>query len=233
MSDLGVQLAECLASKAGVAVLGLHDDATDLTKFGLLPDVYTYDDGIEAASWADLIILCGSYEEGHDYLSLPGMRRHLRGKVVLQLANGTPQEAAHAAALVRQHGASYLDGCLLSDPKRRVFGGGGSCVMVSGDKAAWHRYSHVITAAAPAAFYGGKAPEHANAVSVAICAFMSSVYMVRFSLVFAVPSVANCILACELHIGISSCLRLQPEPATGLTAVPSATCVVRGLLYRL
>jgi 3-hydroxyisobutyrate dehydrogenase-like beta-hydroxyacid dehydrogenase len=67
----------------------------------------------DAAAWADLIILCGSYEEGQQFLRGQDVARALRGKCVLHLANGTPQEAEATAAILQKLGVQYLDACLL------------------------------------------------------------------------------------------------------------------------
>ena len=186
----------------------------------------------DACTWAELIILCGTYEDGRTFLDAPGVSQLLKGKTVLHLSNGVPQEASVASRWARQHGAAYLDACLLvrslsfaavlgtqnatakriqharcmysryvfcssfialklvshllkpvhvlqSQASSGVFGSRGASLMVCGDKDAWARYKDVVHVAAPAAFYGGRAPERANAVNVAICAFMTSVYMVR------------------------------------------------------
>ena len=64
-----------------------------------------------------------------------------------------------------------------SESRSQTFGGRGTSLMVCGDKSAWIEFQSVVQAAAPSAFYGGRVPEQANAVGVAICAFMTSVYM--------------------------------------------------------
>jgi 3-hydroxyisobutyrate dehydrogenase-like beta-hydroxyacid dehydrogenase len=70
----------------------------------------------EACAWADLIVLCGTYDQSAQWLHHSGLARHLKGKTVLQLSNGTPQEAVGLAASVRSHKAHYLDACLLVCP---------------------------------------------------------------------------------------------------------------------
>jgi NAD binding domain of 6-phosphogluconate dehydrogenase len=200
MSDLGQQLAQCFTSKAGSVSLGVHDPEGSAQKLSLLPGVTSHANVAEAASWADLVIFCGSYEEGHSFLSTASMHRRLHGKCVLQLSNGTPQEAASTAAFVKRLGGKYLDACLLSEARSQIFGCKGTSLMVCGDKAAWSQYRDVITAAAPSAFYGGKVAEHANAVGVAICTFMTAVYMVRSSLSTPCLLSTDCILVCCISV---------------------------------
>lgn len=73
----------------------------------------------DAATWSELVILCGSYEEAGEFLAAKGVKRALRGKCVLNLANGTPQEAEATAACAKRAGARYLDACLLVRPPCR------------------------------------------------------------------------------------------------------------------
>lgn len=67
----------------------------------------------DACQWAELVILCGTYEDGQVFFDAPGARRLLAGKTVLHLSNGGPQEASAAMQMARQCGAAYLDACLL------------------------------------------------------------------------------------------------------------------------
>ena len=204
-----------------------------LNPLSALQGLHTQASASDAAASSDLLILCGSYEEAGEFLGARGVKRSLRGKSVLNLANGTPQEAEATAAAAKRAGARYLDACLLvrhasatqgfsasnalarahaccrpccghetactplpcmqalttgrrlfltavqSDGAENVFGSPGCSLMVSGDKSAWEDWQHVVLAAAPAAFYGGRRPSQANALGVALCTFMTSVYMVR------------------------------------------------------
>jgi hypothetical protein len=63
----------------------------------------------EACTWGALIFLCGSYEDSCDLLRDDSLHKHLKGKCVIQLASGTPEEAVIAAGLAKQAGVRYLD----------------------------------------------------------------------------------------------------------------------------
>jgi hypothetical protein len=76
--------------------------------------------------------------------------------------------------------ALLLDVGLQSDSTENVFGYQGTSLMVCGDKKAWEEWERVVLAIAPSAFYGGRKPAQANALGVALCTFMTSVYMVCF-----------------------------------------------------
>jgi hypothetical protein len=52
-------------------------------------------------------------------------------------------------------------------------------MMVCGDRKYWEEWEWIVLAIAPSAFYGGHKPAQANALGVALCTFMTSVYMVR------------------------------------------------------
>ena len=60
-----------------------------------------------------------------------------------------------------------------------ALGGKGASMLVCGDKEAWNQCKDVVKSVAPAAFFAGQLPEQANAIGIAICTFMTSVFMVR------------------------------------------------------
>lgn len=63
----------------------------------------------EVCSWSDVIFLCCSYEDTYAFLRTKSHHKALKGKCVLQLGSGTPEEAVMAAKLAKTAGAKYLD----------------------------------------------------------------------------------------------------------------------------
>lgn len=67
----------------------------------------------DACKWAQLLFFCCSYEECRQFLRSPGVNQALKGKCVVQLCSGTPEEANQMATWVQQLGATYLDAVIL------------------------------------------------------------------------------------------------------------------------
>jgi len=63
-----------------------------------------------------LVICLSNYEVSGTLLGQPGVAETLRGKTVVQLTTGTPQEARDAEAWAKQHEIFYLDGAIMSYP---------------------------------------------------------------------------------------------------------------------
>lgn len=66
----------------------------------------------DVCTWSDIIFLCGSYDDAYNFLRKQGRLKALKGKCVLQLVSGTPEEALTASKLAKSAGAKYLDAFL-------------------------------------------------------------------------------------------------------------------------
>lgn len=87
-----------------------------------------------AASPVTLICI-DNYEVSNAHLSQDDVVAVLPGRIIVQLSTGTPQEARDSAALMAQHGASYLDGAIMAYPGS--IGAPDSLILIGGDRAAF------------------------------------------------------------------------------------------------
>jgi 3-hydroxyisobutyrate dehydrogenase-like beta-hydroxyacid dehydrogenase len=85
-----------------------------------------------AVAGAPIVIACVT-----DYAATYAMLEasDLRGKLLVQLATGTPREARDASAWATARGAAYLDGAILAVPSQ--IGGPHSTIFVAGAEAAY------------------------------------------------------------------------------------------------
>lgn len=71
-----------------------------------------------AVEASELVVVCLlDYSTSNALLQAPDVTAKLRGKVVVQLATGTPREARDGETWANQHGIAYLDGAIISYPK--------------------------------------------------------------------------------------------------------------------
>lgn len=80
---------------------------------------------------AEAVVICvHDYRATHDILSDVAVKSALKGKLLLQLTTGSPQDARDMAALAARIGAGYLDGALQVAPEQ--MGQPDTTVLVSG-----------------------------------------------------------------------------------------------------
>ncbi|MGW6460885.1 NAD(P)-dependent oxidoreductase [Streptomyces sp. NPDC055078] len=91
----------------------------------------------EAVSASPLTLIClKDYESLHEVFGAAGDA--LRGRVLVNLSSGTPQEAHAAADWARERGAEYLDGAIMVPPT--LVGQPTSVFLYSGDRAVLDRH---------------------------------------------------------------------------------------------
>jgi len=145
------------ASKAApLAGLGLHVAQTVL----------------EAIYEADVIIVnINNYESTMQLLGHADLGSALRGKIIVQLTSGTPDEARAMGSWARQCGIQYLDGAIWSAP---MMIGTPECVLLySGSEELFERVKPVLLAFGPNTRFVGNEIGQASALDVAImCGFV-------------------------------------------------------------
>jgi len=102
-------------------------------------------DGVRCASElssairaSPVVMICiDNYATTRSMFDRPDIAPSLRGKVIVQLSSGTPQESSDAAEWAHAHGASYLDGAILAGPSN--IGTSDATILLSGDEAAHAR----------------------------------------------------------------------------------------------
>jgi 3-hydroxyisobutyrate dehydrogenase-like beta-hydroxyacid dehydrogenase len=97
----------------------------------------------EAIAASPLSVICISdYSATSDILQPEDVRRELRGRVVVQLSSGTPQEARESEAWMGDCGAEYLDGAILAFP--RTIGTPDAMILVSGPSSAFEKHRSTL-----------------------------------------------------------------------------------------
>ncbi|MCF7221365.1 NAD(P)-dependent oxidoreductase [Marilutibacter chinensis] len=130
----------------------------------------TANDPVEAVAASPIVIVCLS--------NYPAMREvlgrcdgTLAGRVVVQLGNGTPQDARDGAAWAESRGAHYLDGTILAWPSQ--IGGEHTVILASGSDDAFARARDALQALAGASAHTGTRVDEAAALGAATLAYLA------------------------------------------------------------
>ena len=127
-------------------------------------------DLLEALRNADIVIVnVLDYNATNEVLRQPEIEAALRGKVLVQLTTGTPDEAREMESWAQAHEIDYLDGALMSYPQD--IGQPKATVVYSGPEALFTRISPVLLAFGDNAMFVGKEIGHASAFDMAALAF--------------------------------------------------------------
>lgn len=100
----------------------------------------TVHQAIEAAEIT--IVNVTDYTASRALLREPEVKKALRGKLVVELSSGTPQEARAAAAWAQVQGALYLDGAILATPD--IIGSAAAKILVSGSPSAFSTHRETL-----------------------------------------------------------------------------------------
>jgi 3-hydroxyisobutyrate dehydrogenase-like beta-hydroxyacid dehydrogenase len=124
----------------------------------------------EAVGNAEIVIVnISNYESTHRLLRQPAAEAALRGKVVVQLSSGTPDEAREMESWARSHGIDYLDGAILGYPVD--IGSPRGTVLYSGPEELFLRVKPVLLAFGDNAIFAGKEIGQASATDIAVLSF--------------------------------------------------------------
>lgn len=140
--------------------------AEPLAKLGLrvAPSV------LGAVNEADVIVVnISNYDSTKQLLRHPQIESALRGKLLVQLTTGTPDEAREMESWTRRHAIEYLDGAILGNPmdigKPQVI------ALYSGSEELFNRVKPILLAFGDNATFVGKEIGHASALDMAALAF--------------------------------------------------------------
>ncbi|WP_372516322.1 NAD(P)-dependent oxidoreductase [Streptomyces noursei] len=107
----------------------------------------------EAIGASDVVIVCIlDYADVAPLLSDDGADAALKGKVVVNVTNGSPAEARELAERVAGLGADYLDGGIMAVPE--IIGAPQAVVLYSGAKDAFEAHREVLDAFAGSVYLG-------------------------------------------------------------------------------
>jgi len=127
---------------------------------------------LEAVGNADIVILSlNNYESANHLLRQPPIESALRGKVLVQLSSGTPDEAREMESWARPRGIDYLDGAILSYPAD--IGKPEATVLYSGPEELFTRVKPVLLAFGDNAMFAGKEIGQASATDIAALSFFT------------------------------------------------------------
>ena len=97
----------------------------------------------DAIAASDIIIVnVTDYAASQALLRDPKIAETLRGKLIVELSSGTPQEARQAARWAEAQGAHYLDGAILATPD--IIGSEAATILVSGPLAAFTAHQQTL-----------------------------------------------------------------------------------------
>jgi len=112
LGPMGIALARALRPKF---TLTLWNRTAERAKPLLNQGTLLAPDARAAVEASPVVLVCvADYAASRAILAQPGVSEALRGKVLVQLSTGTPQDAREAWAAADGH--AYLDGALLATP---------------------------------------------------------------------------------------------------------------------
>src|SRR5688572_8877645 len=99
----------------------------------------------DAVTGADIVIVnVNDYATGDSLLRSEGVASALSGKLLVQLASGSPRQARDVAAWAAQHGIRYLDGAIMATPD--LIGGPQSTILYAGEVGAFEEHKTTLLA---------------------------------------------------------------------------------------
>lgn len=129
------------------------------------------DDPAEALAASPVSIIClSNYAAMHEVLDRGGGET-LAGRVVVQLGNGTPQDARDAAGWAASRGVHYLDGTILAWPGQ--IGGKETVILVSGAESAYAHARPALQALGGGAAHTGTRIDEAASLAAAALAYLA------------------------------------------------------------
>jgi len=129
-------------------------------------------DSSSAIATTDLIVICLlDYPSVRAVLDAAGAT--LRGKTILNLTNGTPEQALGLAAWAEAEGADYLDGGIMAIPP--MIGRPETLILTSGSAAA-QATAHDVLASFGSSRYLGGDPGHAALYDLALLTAMYGMF---------------------------------------------------------
>jgi 3-hydroxyisobutyrate dehydrogenase-like beta-hydroxyacid dehydrogenase len=125
---------------------------------------------LEAVRNADIIFInISNYDSTEQLLRHTEIEPALRGKTIVQLTTGTPDEAREMEFWARPRGIEYLDGAILGNPSD--VGKPQALLLYSGSEELFNRLKPLLLAFGDNAMFVGKEIGHASALDMAALAF--------------------------------------------------------------
>lgn len=129
-------------------------------------------DAAAAVAASPVIVICvHDYKAATEIFDTAVVKNVLRGKVLIQLTSGSPQEAQESEVWAHQQGAAYLDGAIQAAPSQ--MGRPDTPIFVSGAEDAYRQSEAVFQVFGGRVSYFG---EQAGAASAIDLASLSAIY---------------------------------------------------------
>ena len=166
LGPMGIALARALQSKYTLTVWNrTAERAEPILNQGtaLAPDA------LSAFAASPVVLMCvADYAAARSILAMPGVADALRGRVLVQLSTGTPQDARDAWAAAS--GVAYLDGALLATPSQ--IGRTDTPLLISGEERSLAACRPVLETIAGNILYKGEPIGNAAAWDLATLSCM-------------------------------------------------------------
>ena len=131
---------------------------------------------LEAVGDAEIVIVnINNYESTNQLLRQKAIESALRGKVLVQLSSGTPDEAREMESWARPRGINYLDGAIINYPVD--IGKPQGTVLYSGPDELFNRVKPVLLAFGDNAMFVGKEIGQASATDIAALSFCMGAFL--------------------------------------------------------
>ena len=169
LGKMGSALAQCFIDK-GVSTTVWNRSASKAERFADTATIAS--SSAEACAASDIVVTCVSnYANADTILHASDTTKALKGKLLVQLTSGSPNDARICDAWAKENGIDYLDAAILGYPSG--VGGPGAVVFYSGDKAHWNTHQQTLSLLAGSSRYVGEAIGAAAAVD---CAILETLY---------------------------------------------------------
>ncbi|HVF17935.1 MAG TPA: NAD(P)-binding domain-containing protein, partial [Steroidobacteraceae bacterium] len=117
-----------------------------------------------------IVVILNDYATARDVLESSAGTGGLRGKILVQMASGSPKQARDLQAWASQHDAHYLDGAIMATPD--LMGTPDAAVLYSGDADVFDRCRPTLAALGGNVAYVGHDAGHASALDSALLVVM-------------------------------------------------------------
>lgn len=120
-----------------------------------------------AAAAADIIVVCVStYADSDRLLRSSEVAATLRGKLIIQVSSGSPNQAREQAQWATGNGTSYLDGAIMATPD--FIGEPGGTILYSGPRTLFEANRPVFAALGGNPQFVGEDVGHASALDLSL-----------------------------------------------------------------
>jgi 3-hydroxyisobutyrate dehydrogenase-like beta-hydroxyacid dehydrogenase len=117
------------------------------------------------------IVMCVyDYNAAEEILGAPGVAAAIKGRVLVQLTTGSPDDARRALAWASRHSASYVDGAIQAAPSQ--MGQPDTPILVSGSTAVYRDVESMLTSLGGNVIYLGEKIEAAATMDLATLSYV-------------------------------------------------------------